>query len=182
MAAAAKLKIGEAELEQLVELLDADVQRLSVEIEKLSLFAGENRAVTSEDLERLSPSARASTIFKLVNAIGANRREEALDIINLLVQEGEYLPLALSFAGTQFRLALAAKEAKLSSAMQIQGHFSKQGIPMWRSRAEQVAQTATVFSAKQLMGALKKVHAADRALRSASPDDRIVLEQFVMSL
>lgn len=79
-------------------------------------------------------------------------------------------------------MALIAKEANLKTAGQVQGHFTKQGVPMWGSRAEQVTQTATKFTKAQLERGLKLIFAADRDLRSARPDDRIVMERFVVEL
>jgi DNA polymerase-3 subunit delta len=98
------------------------------------------------------------------------------------VREGEYLPLALTFLATQFRMALVVKEGNLRGASQVQGHFAKAGIPMWGSRAEQVSLTATKFSREQLERGLKLIFEADRDLRSARPDDRTVMENFVVRL
>jgi DNA polymerase-3 subunit delta len=176
------LKIGPVELDALVELLAADVARISMEIEKLSLYAGTERRVSEEDIYKLSPSAKASTIFALVNALGRNDRSGSLESLDVLVREGEYLPLALSFLATQFRLAFVAKEARLAGASQVQAYFTKQGTPMWRSRAEQVAQTAAAFSLEKLRSAAVKIFETDKALRDARPDDRTVMERFVFEL
>ena len=121
------LKIGGGELDALVELLGADVARIASEIEKLSLYAGTERRITEEDIFSLAPSAKASTIFALVNALGRNDRTGSLESLDVLVREGEYLPLALSFLATQFRLAFVAKEARLSNASQIQAYFHETG-------------------------------------------------------
>ena len=90
--------------------------------------------------------------------------------------------LALAFLSTQFRMALMAREAGLKSSQQIQAHFSRQGVPMWGSRAEQVSQTVGRFGGAQIERALKLISRADRGLRDARPDDRIVMEQFVLEL
>jgi DNA polymerase III subunit delta len=176
------LKIGGVELDALVDLLAADVARISTEIEKLSLYAGTERRITEDDIYQLAPSAKASTIFALVNAIGRNDRNASLVSLDVLVREGEYLPLALSFLATQFRLAYVAKEARLTGSSQIQAYFSKQGTPMWKSRADQVAQTTSSFSMEKLRTAAIKIFETDRALRDARPDDRTVMERFVLEL
>jgi len=168
-------------LEMLVEALGADIARIAVEIEKLALYA-RGRTVTEDDITTLVPDARATTIFALVNALGRRNRAQALLVLDTLTKEGEYLPLALAFLSTQFRMALAAREAGLKSAQQIQGHFSRLGVPMWGSRAEQIHQTASRFSQAQLERAMELIFEADRGLRSARPDDRIVMERFVLAL
>jgi DNA polymerase-3 subunit delta len=179
IARAANLKIEPAAAEQLVEALAADVGRIAVEVEKLSLYG---RPITAADLPLLVPDARQSTIFNLVNALGRRDRARSLETLDALVREGEYLPLALTFLATQFRMALVAREANLRGASQVQGHFQRAGVPMWGSRAEQVAQTAAKFSIDQLRRGLTLIFEADRDLRSARPDDRTIVENFVFRL
>lgn len=181
LARKAGCRIGGAALDLLVEALGADIARIAVEIEKLSLFA-KDRPVGADDIAALVPDARATTIFALVNALGRRDRARALEILDTLTKEGEYLPLALAFLSTQFRTALAAREAGLKGAGQVQSHFTRMGVPMWGARAEQVWQTATKFSQPQLERAVKLIFEADRGLRDARPDDRIVMEQFILQL
>lgn len=178
----AGLLVDEADLDALVEGTAADPSRLAIEIEKLALYAGSRKRITSEDIWNLVPSARSSTIFALVAAIGRGDRTASLHSLDTLVREGEYLPLALTFLATQFRLALVSKEAGLNNAGQILGHFTKLGVPMWRSRAEQVQQTAAAFSSESLREAICKLHETDKAFRDTRPDDRTVMEQLVLAL
>jgi DNA polymerase III subunit delta len=182
LATRAELKIGDAELDLLVEALGGEAVRIAAEIEKLRVYAAGERRITAADISLLVPEARESTIFALVAALGRNERAAAFDILDTLIKQSEYLPLALSFLATQFRLALAAKEAALRSPQQIQAHFAKQGIPMWGSRAAQVFETMSSFSKKRLAAALSTIFDADKSLRDARPDDRVVMEQFVLRL
>jgi DNA polymerase-3 subunit delta len=182
MAARAELQIGDAELDLLVEALGGEAVRIAAEIEKLRVYSSGGRPITADDISQLVPEARESTIFALVAALGRNDRAAALDVLDTLIKQSEYLPLALSFLSTQFRLALAAKEAALRSPQQIQAHFAKQGIPMWGSRAGQVFETMSSFSKKRLAAALETIFDADKSLRDARPDDRVVMEQFVLRL
>jgi DNA polymerase-3 subunit delta len=62
------------------------------------------------------------------------------------------------------------------------GHFSRMGVAMWPSKAEQIANTASAFPADQLQKAILRIAEADKALRDTRPDDRVIMEQFVMSL
>jgi DNA polymerase III subunit delta len=178
----AGVAVSPAALELLTESLGADLSRLSIEIEKLALYGKSGKPITEDDIAALIPDARETTIFALVNALGRRDRTKALSVLDTLCRDGEYLPLALSFLSGQFRTALIAKEAGLKTSQQIQGHFTKQGIPMWGSRADQVAQTMGKFSKEQLERAMKLIFEADRALRSPRPDDRIVMESFVTAL
>ena len=182
LAKEAGVQIGLSELGLLVDSLAGDVSRIVNEIEKLRLYVGSSRKVTSEDILRLVPNAQASTIFNLVAALGRGDRKRSLDSLDTLLREGEYLPLALTFLATQFRLAMVAHEAGLRTSQQIQGHFTKQGIRMWRDRADQVQQTLSAFPGEKLGQAIEKVFWTDKALRDTRPDDRVVMEELVLSL
>jgi DNA polymerase-3 subunit delta len=182
LATRAGLKIGPAELDLLVNDLGGEAARIAAEIEKLSIYAAGGKEIGAAEISELVPEARESTIFALVGALGRNDRGGALDILDTLIRQSEYLPLALSFLATQFRLALAAREAGLRSPQQIQAHFARQGVPIWGSRAEQVFQTVSSFSKRRLAAALKLIFQADKALRDTRPDDRVVMEEFILRL
>jgi DNA polymerase-3 subunit delta len=182
LARAHGLNIDLAVIDSLVESLDADGLRIATEIQKLHLYAGEGATIREEDLATLVPDSSASTIFALVDALGRRDRLRALAVLDTLLRQGEYLPLGLTFLATLFRLALAAKEMGLRNTHQIQRQLSRPGKPVWRSRAEQISQTASTFSKEELETVLERIFVADRALRDARPDDRIVVENFIMRL
>jgi DNA polymerase-3 subunit delta len=177
-----KLKLGRQELSFLLEILGGDASRLATELEKLSLFAGQNRPITLDDIRALVPNASQSTIFTLVNALGRGDRAGALRSLDVLVRDGEYLPLALTFLATQFRLALAAREAGIRNSQQAFAYFTKQGVRMWRDRAEQLMNTANAFSPEQLRRTIELIYRADKGLRDTRPDDRTVMEMLVVEL
>ena len=182
LAKQAGLQLGLAELAILLDATAGDAARLAIEIEKLRVFAGPNRKVTAEDIAALVPNAQASTIFALVAALGRGDRTGALDILDTLSREGEYMPLALTFLATQFRMALVAREANLRTASQIQAYFTRLGGRMWPQRAREVEQTVQAFPKAKLERAVVKLFEADRSLRDARPDDRIVMEEMILAL
>lgn len=180
-AADSGLKLSRKQASLLIEALGPNLTRLDSEIRKLAAYAS-GRALDDSELFALVPDARTSNVFALVNALARKDRRAALDIVESLVREGEYLPLVLTFLGTQFRLAIAASEANATRPAEIQAHFSKLGVAMWRSRAEQLAETMQVFPAKRLREAIRLTHQADLALRDTRPDDRTVMETFLLRL
>jgi DNA polymerase-3 subunit delta len=182
LAKQAGLQLGLAELALLIEATGGDVARIAIEIEKLRLYTGANRKVTAEDIAALVPDAQATTIFVLVAALGRGDRTRALQVLDTLAREGEYMPLALTFLATQFRMALVAREAGLRNAGQIQAHFNTLGARMWAERARQIEQTVQAFPKARLERAVVKLFEADRSLRDARPDDRIVMEEMILAL
>ncbi len=178
----AGLEMDQEAIEWMVDLLGADAMHLATEIEKLRLYVGERKRIDAHELAALVPDSSVSTIFALVDALGKRERLRALDLVDTLVRQGEYMPLALSFLASLFRLALAAKERGLKNAAQIRQAFSRPGRPVWRSKAEQIQQTAAVFSKAQLEAGLRQIFATDWGLRDARPSDRIVMEKFILAL
>jgi hypothetical protein len=53
---------------------------------------------------------------------------------------------------------------------------------MWPARARQIIEVGEKFSRTDLEQALVALFRADRDLRRERPDDRIIIEQLVMSL
>ena len=164
-----KLKLAGAEFALLVELLGGDAIRLATEIEKLSLFAGTERQITLDDIRTLVPNAsRARSLFwsmRWANAI-ALRLLRSLDV---LVRESEYLPLALTFLAISSAWRWRQKEAGIKTSQQAVAHFTMQGVRMWRDRAEQLINTAGVFSLDQLRRALVLLYDADKGMRIPGP-------------
>ena len=177
-----RLKLSGIALAALLEAVAGDANRLASEIEKLSLYVGSERAVTMEDVSAIVPHAAESTIFALVNALGKRDRAGALRSLDVLVREGEYLPLALTFLNTQFRLALAAEEGRVTSVQQAQSFFARIGVRLWRERAEQVMATRSAFSRKQLSNALRLIYETDKKFREGYRDDRVIMETLVLAL
>ena len=67
-------------------------------------------------------------------------------------------------------------------AQQIQSHFQRIGIQMWSWRAQQVYETLSAFPKDRIDMALQRIFLADKALRDARPDDRLVMEDLALAL
>lgn len=183
LAAEKGLKLGGAGIDLLVEATANDAFRIASEVEKLALFAAAaGRRVEAGDITALVADAQETTVFNLVNALARRDRTQSMELLDTLVRAGEYLPLALTFLGGIFRMALVAKEQNLRSSQDVQNHFQRQGVAMWRSRAEQIYTASARFPREKLEEAIRLVFAADRDLKSTRPDDRLVMEDFVLRL
>ena len=182
LAGQAGLDLTQAQAAQIMDACGGEAARIAMEVEKLAVYASGRRSVSEQEIASLVPNAQAATIFALVAALGRRDRRKAIELLDVLVREGEYLALALSFLGTQFRQALAAQEAGLRSGQQVQAYFASNGVQMWPSRANDVHQTASLFSREQLRAALEKIFRTDSALRDFRPDDRTVMEEFVLAV
>jgi DNA polymerase-3 subunit delta len=182
-AQAAGLRLGPAEMALLVEATAGELARLVNEIDKLALYKAKGGVITAADIAALAPNAQETTVFALVNTLARGDRRASLDLLDTLIRNGEYLPLALTFVGGLLRQALAVKEqAGLRSARDVMDYFQRQGTVMWPARAEQVYQTAARLAQAKIEESLGRCFEADAAMKGARPDDRTIMEQFVFAL
>lgn len=98
---------------QAVHMLAANVgsnlEILDNEIEKLTLYAGEEE-ITSQDVARLSPYAAEINIFNLVDALGNRNNKKASLLLHQKLSEGEDPFRVFGMIIRQFRLLIQVKE------------------------------------------------------------------------
>lgn len=176
------LRLPQGVLSGLVDMLAADAFRIENELEKLSLFVGKSREVTSEDLELLVPEARQSGLFEFSQAVAERDRARALDLIDTMAKAGSHWPIQLNLIASLFRQALVAKEAGLRDARAIGARLAKHGLRTWPARSRQIAGIVSRFEERELRRALVALFEADRDLRGPQPDDRLVVEMLAMKL
>ena len=177
-----ELNIRHDLLAELVELLAANMARIANELEKLSLYAGKEAPITSAEIEALVPEARQSGMYEFSDALSRKDRRRALQILDTLAGSGEYWPIQINLLAGLFRHALAVSEQKLRSTQEISRFFQSLGIRIWPARVRQVLDIARRFSRTELDNALRRLFYADRDLRRERPDDRVIMEQLVLTL
>ncbi|MDE0106932.1 MAG: DNA polymerase III subunit delta [Bryobacterales bacterium] len=176
------LSLPHAVLSELIEMLGADAFRLESELGKLKLYVGDARSITLEDLALLVPEARQRGTYEFSDAIADRDRARALEVLDTMAKAGMYWGLQVSALATLFRQALAAKEVGADSAGEIRRDLGGLGIRVWPMRARQLKGIVSRYRADELRTALIELFEADRGLRSARPDDRVLMETLVMKL
>jgi len=78
--------ITPAAIARLDEVIGADLARLSLSLEQLSLYAGD-RTVEAEDVDDLIADTRERTVFELTDAIGAANRPRAHEAVHALFDQ-----------------------------------------------------------------------------------------------
>ena len=102
------LDLPDSVADNLAERCSGDKTRLSREVEKLALYAGDEPA-TMDDVEILCPPDVQSNIFAFVDSLGAGDRGAAIKLLEDLIATGEP-PLRLTFMiRRQFALVARAR-------------------------------------------------------------------------
>jgi DNA polymerase III subunit delta len=83
------LQFNEEALELFVLLTGGDTRQIENELEKLELYAAEDRTITAEEVRTLVPLSRAGVIFELANALAACDLDRALALVRGLLDQGE---------------------------------------------------------------------------------------------
>lgn len=87
-AAAARVAIEPAAISRLLDVVGADLSRLSLAVAQLGLYAGD-RPVTAADVDDLIADTRESTVFELSDAIGDGDLQGALTAVAKLCDQRE---------------------------------------------------------------------------------------------
>jgi DNA polymerase-3 subunit delta len=83
------LRFDEDALDFFVLLTGGDTRQIENELEKVDLFVGQDRRVSSDVVRTLVPLSRAGVIFELGNALAACDLHRALSLVRSLLDQGE---------------------------------------------------------------------------------------------
>jgi DNA polymerase-3 subunit delta len=108
-AAARGKKLAPGLAAALVRATGPDLDRVSGEVEKLSLYIGARGAIGVEDVRALVPAPPEENIFHLLDAVGERRAEQALRVLGELRELGEPPWRVMTLLARQIRLILQAK-------------------------------------------------------------------------
>jgi DNA polymerase III subunit delta len=171
--------LGPGAARQLVEAAGPNLQDLHQELEKLILYTGTAPTITAADVVRLSSHSRTHTIFELVEALGQNRPDKALKVLDRLLELGEPPPRILVMLARQIRLLMQTREgvkrnldaAELAKELGVQKFV-----------AEKLQRQAGGFRLGQLKGHLIRLHEADQKFKTGMAAPRLLLEKVILDL
>jgi DNA polymerase-3 subunit delta len=167
-------------VEELVELVGANLWALSTEVEKLGRYAS-GRAVTVEDVRLLTPQAREESIFGIVDAVVEGRAAPALLLIRRMLAEGsETAQHIQAMIARQLRhlvratelLEGRADEAAVGEATGVKNRYALGKLMRQaRSTSRQAAEAA-----------LREVEASDHAVKTGRLEETLALDLLVTRL
>jgi len=162
----------------LFDLVGADLDRLSLEVEKLCLFAGEKGAIDADAVTELVGQLRPRALYELTDAIGERRLMNALRLVAELVEQGE-APLALVGAlANHFRKLLRTREVRPLEPGEVQRRL---GVHPFA--AQKLVDQARRFDLRRLRSCLDAVRRTDEALKGGLPiAPRLAIERLVLAV
>src|SRR5205823_12552154 len=83
------VKIDPDGARELVDALRGDMMMISNDLEKLILYAGDQKRITLGDVETMVLAAKQRSLYELTDAISAKDRVSALEVLDAILSTGE---------------------------------------------------------------------------------------------
>lgn len=166
-----------AAAQRLVEIVGENLSELTQELEKLALFAGEERSLTPALVAQLASHSRTYNIFALVDALGEAGAAKRLSALDHLLDLGEPPAKILGMLARQLRLLIRLKEKPAGAAPELARSFNlPQGV------VKRLGQQAARFSEPALRAHLFLLHQTDLHLKTSTGNPRLWLEWCLLQM
>jgi DNA polymerase III subunit delta len=173
---ALKVTIDERALSQLVELTGTDVQTLNSELEKLAAAVVDTRLITPDLVDSLVGRSRELSNFDLGDQLVAGDRRRALHTLHRLLEDEVPPVLLLGLIASNYHRLTIAKE--LLARGDREEVFRM--VPSFKRNDFLAALQRT--SSERLSNGLRKIAAADLAIKTSQATPRLQLEILVCEL
>jgi DNA polymerase-3 subunit delta len=178
-AAELKFRFLPGAVDRLILNTGAKLQSLSVELEKLSLFAGPGGEVSLEQVESLVARNAEQNVFLLVEEAVNRRLDRAYAILQDLIKQKEEPIKILFLLARQFRIILQVKE------LSRQGHSPAQIAPLAGIHpyaAKLALEHARKYELKQLCDVIGQLAELDFQMKTGAIDKLFALEMFLLKM
>lgn len=197
------LMFDHAAVEMLVHLAGEDTRQLDSEVEKLSLYLGERKRVTEEDVRLMVPLNRAGVVFELGNAIGRRDLRRALELVRTLIYQGQNaIGILLAAVVPRVRNLLLAADLVARHPKLPRGSYGAFGAALEKLPPGEIAHLprkkdgsglnvyplflalgeAQRFTLEELRAALQACLEANLKLVSTSIEPQLVLERLLVGM
>lgn len=96
--------------ETLISLVGEDLKEIHNELQKLSLYKGENKRIGPQEIESMTVKNQFADVYQLINAISRKDKKNAHRVLTELESAGEEPLSILGIINWRFRLLWRAKE------------------------------------------------------------------------
>ena len=157
----------------LIRMVQADMQTLCNEIEKLAAYKGEAAEINMQDVEALCVKSLEAKIFDLMKAIGSRDAKRASGLYGNLVALRESPLMVLAMVARQFRFCLQCASLNMSQ----KDMAAKLGLHPFAVR--EFLEAAGNFSQEAMIACLEECLETDFAIKSGRIGDVIGVEVLI---
>jgi len=174
-----KKKITPKGIDFLVGAVGANLAKANAELEKASLYVGDNQTIDVSDLEAVLAAVKTESVFELTDSVGRKNRTKALYLIKKMIDAGEK-PLGILWQVSAHMRKLMLVRSMLIAKAPTKEIGRAMGV-MDFVRDKLIAQ-AKVFSRRELRLSLVTLTKSDLELKSGRISNRVVLEKLILDL
>lgn len=164
----------------LVRAVGYDLRRISIEMDKVIAYTGEETTLSREEIEQVLSTTAPTSIFEFLDALGSRETRRALRLLASLLDEGESIfgIHALTLRHVRNLISVSALDARDGSSSHA-AIAREVGIPDWQVR--NLSRQAGRFTPRELVAALKAAAESEEKMKT-SRDARLVFERWVVEV
>ena len=172
-------RLSQGAMEKLLALAGSDFQTLIGEVEKLTLYAGDDKTIPDAAVDDLVRESCEHTAFELTDAMGRRDAAAALRLLNNLLGAGEP-PLRIIGAivwnfrnvlMVQEQLALGKNKGQILAALQINPYVLEKALTQARG-----------LDNRSVQRLYERLAVVDLQIKSSGYDERLLIERLLCSL
>ena len=174
-AAAEKMEVEPAAVDELAETIGPDLRALAAELAKLALYhPGE--AVRLQDVQELVSYTKEASIFAAVDAIIEGRLGNALTMVHNILQAGRPPAYVLTMIARQVRLLILAKDLSAQGVPPGQQgpRLGLTGYPLRKTQEQQ-----TRFRQQRLVEIHRKLLETDLSMKTAPVNEELLIDLLI---
>ena len=171
--------IEDEAVSRLLLLCGTGLRTLKSELEKLSLYADDDKVISAAMVDELVVRSTEQTVFMLIDEAAAMNADKVFHILSELLKQREEPIKIVALIARQFRMMLQAKQ------LDQQGYSSREiasRIAVHPYAVKIALQQCARFSADRLSALMNQLAELDYAMKSGRIDKALGLELFLLEL
>lgn len=166
-------------LEILITLVGTNMFMIASEVDKLALYAGDEKNIQAEVVEKLVSRSLEQNIFTLIEKVVQRKLEDALRIYYDLLKQNEEPIKILALIAGQFRLIYQVKELSRRGygQQQIAGYLKTHPF-----RVKLAAGQANKFTDEELTHLMSLLADADYQMKTGGMNKSLLVEMLLFKL
>ncbi len=161
----------------LIDRVGTNPFNIQNEIDKIKLYKGDDKNITTEDILNLTIKTIEVDIFKLIDDIVKDNKEEAIEIYHEMLNINEEPIKIIIMLANQFRIMYQSKE------LLKKGHSEKDIATILKIhpyRVKLAIQNSRAYNAKTLLKYIDELANMDLKIKTGAINKDIALELFIL--
>ena len=167
---------------------DYGLYELDNDLRKIIAYCGDSAGITQQDVSEVLGTNPEKNVFRMLDALAANRKDEALRLLHYLLQDGTSEMILLAMIAEQLEIMLTACEMKDDgmSLADIQktlgGGYLGKGRRIADFRTKKALESGNRMGTANIRKALAGAYRVEKDIKNGLMPGRLALEYLIGSL